>query len=249
MKDFTDIDERLGRNFHESPVAGEATFPPDSDKKTGPGKLWDAWHGLIQPTERVFLFGILQGLQQEYVRAVEIGTWKGGTMHLLRRACDELYCVDPEPQWIADPSIKTRSGKTVELIKGYSPDALKDIPAPFTFVFVDGDHSAEGVYRDAMALEPLMESGGVICFHDASHPPVQEGLARVQRDWKRPNDFYERACDTISRTPDGVFGGIAMMIVEAQQQPDLEPASFYKKTEKQWAQEWSKRPLLKRIFG
>ncbi len=244
-------DERLEQNFHESPVAGPVTEAPDSDKRTGPGKMLDAYHGLIQPTERVFLYGLLQAMSQPYIRALEIGTWKGGTMHLLRRACDELYCVDPEPQWTYNENFLTRSGKPVQLLSGNSPAILAKVPSPFTFVFVDGDHSAEGVYRDTLALEPLMEAGGVICFHDASHPPVQEGLHRAHLEWKRPFDFYERGCDTISRTPDGVFGGIAVMIVEAATFPDSEPAPYARalaesKTPAKSAQSGS---LLQRFLG
>ena len=212
-------DIRLEKNVFDSPKEQKPTPPPDSDAAHPVGKLLDARFGLILPTERAFIFGILSSLGSRFIRAVEIGTWRGTTMHVIRRACDELYCIDPMPQWIWDPSIVTRSGKPVQLITGYSPADLCRIPAPFTFVFVDGDHSKNGVYYDAKALESLMEPGGVICFHDGNHPPVQEGLFQAEFEWKRERKFYHLACDTISRTPEGVFGGLSVIVVEPGASP------------------------------
>ncbi|MDP0500245.1 MAG: class I SAM-dependent methyltransferase [Verrucomicrobiota bacterium JB022] len=210
-------DTRIERNTFDLPVTASATVAPDSPKKTMPGILLDAAHGLIQPTERVFLWGMLQSLNFDYIRGVEIGTWKGTTMHVMRRACDELYCIDPEPQWTPTAEDVCRSGRPVDLITGYSPDALKGIPTPFHFAFVDGDHCEEGVYRDGMALEPLMAKGGIICFHDAYHPPVAAAIQRLVNDWTRQVDHYTHACDTISKTPYGYFGGLAVFIVEAEE--------------------------------
>ena len=207
-------DARLERNVFESPKEQAPTPPPDGEGPHPVSKLLDARFGLIVPTERVFLFGVLAFLGKRFVRAVEIGTWRGTTMHVLRRACDELYCVDPKPQWIWDPAIHTRAGKSVQLIAGYSPACLCRVPMPLTFVFVDGDHSRDGVYRDAKALESLMEPGGVICFHDANHPPVKEGLFQAEKEWTRPHRFNHLACDTISRTPEGIYGGLSVIIVE-----------------------------------
>jgi len=221
-------DSRLERHQYASPVtqdAEEAFY--SSDQPHAVNRLLDARFGLIQPAERMFLYGVLCALPQERVRAVEIGTWKGTTMHVLRRACDELYCIDPEPQWIAREEFTTRAGNPVRLIQGFSPkDLVEHVPAPYTFVFVDGDHSEEGVYRDTMGLEPLMERGGVICFHDGNHPPVQRGIDRACKEWRRKHNLYHRACDTISETPDGVFGGITVMTVEGQAEFDSEPYLF-----------------------
>lgn len=222
-------DIRTQRNYHDSPEMGDVAAAPDHIHETGPQTLLDAWDGLIQQTERMFLFGLLQSMSQPYIRAVEIGTWKGTTMHVLRRACDELYCIDPEPQWYEDPNIKTRSGHSVKLLKGYSPQVLREIPAPFTFVFVDGDHCTEGVLRDGLALESLMEVGGVIAFHDAHHEPCAAGIIQTVQQWKRPHQFIQYACDTISTTPLGNFGGISLIIVEPENfQGNCEPASFFR---------------------
>ncbi|NBB79207.1 MAG: hypothetical protein GVY36_07125 [Verrucomicrobia bacterium] len=219
-------DPRLTRNVFDSPTMGAVAEAPDSPAAHSVERLLDARHGLIQIAERGFLYGILSAMPQKFIRAVEIGTWTGTTMHVLRRACDELYCIDPEPQWPENPSTLTRAGNPVHLLKGYSPRDLERLPAPFTFVFVDGDHSEQGVYRDTIALEPLMERGGVICYHDANHPPVERGLLAASKEWKRPHHLFHRACDTLSQTPDGIFGGISVITVESDPNQDKEPWRF-----------------------
>ena len=41
---------------------------------------------------------------------------------------------------------------------------------PADVVFVDGDHSPEGVLEDWNAWHPHVRPGGVMAFHDASEP-------------------------------------------------------------------------------
>ncbi len=207
-------DPRIIKNVYNTPKEVDATPPPDSPEAHPLASILDARSGLIMPTERMFLYGVLQSLPHRYVRAVEIGTWRGTTMQMMRHICDELYCIDPILQWIPDPSIVTRSSRPVQLIQDRSPAALAQITGNFTFVFVDGDHTGEGVYADAMALETRMEPWGVIAFHDGNHPPVREALFRASNDWKRPHRFVHLACDTISQTPEGIYGGISLIIVD-----------------------------------
>ena len=37
---------------------------------------------------------------------------------------------------------------------------------PFDFVFIDGDHTYDGVRADWLAYSPLVRSGGLVAFHD-----------------------------------------------------------------------------------
>ena len=37
---------------------------------------------------------------------------------------------------------------------------------PIDVLFIDGDHSYEGVKKDFELYEPLVKKGGLICFHD-----------------------------------------------------------------------------------
>jgi predicted O-methyltransferase YrrM len=49
----------------------------------------------------------------------------------------------------------------------------------FDVAFVDGAHDAESVERDAQIALRCVKPGGVVCWHDAPMPSVQQGLAAV----------------------------------------------------------------------
>ena len=66
--------------------------------------------------------------------------------------------------------------KVKEVLKGESLDVL----------FIDGDHTYEGVKRDFEMYSPLVRKGGIIAFHDIVphnklHDP--EGIVGVSRFW------------------------------------------------------------------
>ena len=216
QEEVVTADLRLARNIYETPREVEPTAPPDSPETHPIAAILDARNGLILPTERMFLLGVLQSLPHRFVRAVEIGTWRGTTMQVIRHACDELYCIDPVRQWDPDPTIVTRASRPVQLIEDRSPSALDHIAGDFTFVFVDGDHTGEGVYADAMALENRMEPCGVIAFHDGNNPSVREGLFRASKEWQRQHRLMHLACDTITQTPEGVFAGISLIVIDVE---------------------------------
>jgi predicted O-methyltransferase YrrM len=57
----------------------------------------------------------------------------------------------------------------VELIKGYSKDALRDPrlePDSFDIIYIDGDHSALGVLTDSTLCWPLLKVGGICIWDD-----------------------------------------------------------------------------------
>jgi predicted O-methyltransferase YrrM len=57
---------------------------------------------------------------------------------------------------------------------------------PFDFVFIDGDHSYEGLAEDWTAWSPLCGEGGIIALHDSrstSYRPLDgAGSVRYTRD-------------------------------------------------------------------
>lgn len=69
----------------------------------------------------------------------------------------------------------------VTLIQGDSAVQLARLPGPLDTVFVDGDHSYEGVKRDVAALDGLVATGGVVMFHDYYHPANDTGEYGVAR--------------------------------------------------------------------
>lgn len=50
--------------------------------------------------------------------------------------------------------------------KGTSISYLQSCTEKFDFIYIDGDHTAEGVYQDAVYSLPLLKRDGVLAFDD-----------------------------------------------------------------------------------
>jgi predicted O-methyltransferase YrrM len=67
----------------------------------------------------------------------------------------------------------------VKKYKGTSTEYLKSCNEKFDFIYIDGDHTAEGVYSDAALSLPLLKSGGILAFddylwkHDSQDPKLE----------------------------------------------------------------------------
>jgi predicted O-methyltransferase YrrM len=71
---------------------------------------------------------------------------------------------------------------------------------PFDLVFIDGDHSREGVRQDTELAQGIMSESGVICWHDANPNPLYIDVRRFLED-----EFPVPAL----ATKDEYIGGIA----------------------------------------
>lgn len=58
------------------------------------------------------------------------------------------------------------------------------------FLFIDGDHSREGVENDYRAYAPLVRAGGAIAFHDI-HPGPSSLVGGVPEFWKERKTTVE----------------------------------------------------------
>ncbi len=62
---------------------------------------------------------------------------------------------------------KVASYKNIIKYKTDSTSYLKSLETPtFDFIYIDGDHTAEGVLRDALLSWRLLNPGGIIAFDD-----------------------------------------------------------------------------------
>lgn len=141
-------------------------------------------------------------------RAVcEIGIADGGTTFLLGRSlpdCRLLIGVDlyvknrsllrllkPEGQRFVPISGSSRSPRTRRRVeRALGGDELD-------LLFIDGDHSYEGVKRDFLDYRGLVRSGGMIAFHDicagtSDHPATGNvWVGGVPRFWEEVKATYE----------------------------------------------------------
>jgi predicted O-methyltransferase YrrM len=188
--------------------------------------IWEAGGGLIRPgqfkSELSSLFGWMA--QRPPPRAVlEIGTAGGGTLFCwCALAAPEATVVSLDlpqgihgggyPPWkmflyrrFAGPK------QTLRLLRGDShktamlDEVKKMLPADgLDFLFIDGDHTLNGVRQDYEMYSPLVKPGGAIVFHDiCTHAPRYD--CHVDRFWnelKRDRVHQE----FIENPEQGVYG-------------------------------------------
>lgn len=140
-------------------------------------------------------------------RCVEIGVWHGVNTRRIRTAMDPagtLTGVDPFPpgrlgfsipRIIALSESMRSSNGTLRLVRKTSHEAAIRWSAPLDFVFIDGDHTYDGLRTDWNAWRPHVVIGGIVCLHD-SHPtparPIQDaGSVRFTDEVILPDPRYQ----------------------------------------------------------
>jgi predicted O-methyltransferase YrrM len=113
--------------------------------------------------------------------AVEIGVFEGVNTVIIGKALangGRLFGIDPffrgrlgicYHKIIAELHLK-RNGvaKSVGIIEKFSFDAVGDVPEKVDFIFIDGDHSYEGIDKDWKLYANLLKPGGIMALHDTS---------------------------------------------------------------------------------
>ena len=89
---------------------------------------------------------------------VEIGTLHGGSAVMLSDSKAKVYTIDVNPRLEVEGDF--------ELIKGDSIEIAKTWKRPIDLLFIDGNHTYEGVRDDIASWLPFVRDGGVVIFHD-----------------------------------------------------------------------------------
>jgi predicted O-methyltransferase YrrM len=120
-------------------------------------------------------------------RVVEIGVWHGVTTIRLRSvmACDGLLiAVDPFPvgrlgfsvqKRIAHSHVGRIANGELQWLRCTGIEAAKRYSAKYRrlvdFIFIDGDHSYDGLRGDWEAWRPLLAPGAIVALHDSAPTP------------------------------------------------------------------------------
>jgi len=124
-------------------------------------------------------------------RLVEIGVMHGATTALLRAAMHPdgvVTGIDPHPngrlgvsfeRWIARREVARHLRGRAVLLRQWSYQASTTWRSPIDFLFVDGDHSREGLARDWTDWSPFVVPGGVAALHDSRTVPWRPDLDSV----------------------------------------------------------------------
>jgi predicted O-methyltransferase YrrM len=168
--------------------------------------------GILQNREEIqWLFELVRAARPRVV--LEIGLDLGGTFFLWSRAAASdahLIAIDARetgrfgdwsPFHLVGKSFAVDSQR-VSLMMGADShsEATRERVAtllggrPVDFLFIDGDHSRDGVWQDFNMYSPLVTPGGLIAFHDISPNPAEstQGVARFWREFTSKYETEER---------------------------------------------------------
>jgi predicted O-methyltransferase YrrM len=113
--------------------------------------------------------------------AIEIGVYEGINTVVISRALakgGKAFGIDPffkgalgicYHKVIAKLHLKRNSVKDkVILVEKFSFDAVGDVPEAVDLIFIDGDHSYEGIRKDWQLYAEKLRPGGIMALHDTS---------------------------------------------------------------------------------
>jgi len=153
------------------------------------------------------LLEILKDLNPKII--LEIGTAGGGTLFFFTRIADpeaSIISVDLPggsfgggySEWkIPLYQSFTKNGQKIKLLRAdsHNPKTFKLVKTVLAdkkvdFLFIDGDHTYEGVKRDFTMYSSLVKEGGIIAFHDiVEHDP--RSSCKVNKFWNELKNDYE----------------------------------------------------------
>jgi predicted O-methyltransferase YrrM len=189
---------------------------------------FDGLGGLIAPVQSAWeltkLAEVVHVLRPRIV--LEIGTARGGTLFTFSRLAETDATIisidlpggdfgDGYPQW-KESIYKKFASRTqnIHLLRADSHSdetvaALEKIlmGREIDFLFIDGDHTYEGVAKDYANYAPLVRNGGVIGFHDIRSPDPSYGVPRLWNELKQKiphEEFLE---------PGGINMGIGVLFI------------------------------------
>ena len=149
----------------------------------------------IDKNDLELLFNLLGDFHPKNI--LEIGTWKGFSAEVWIRgfAPENFITIEIEKEKIKEYDVNSRPGyqswydcdshdtDTYDIVKIYLPE--------IDFLFIDGDHSYDGVVTDWKLYSPLVKKGGVVVFHDVVYTsPDPLAPVEVRQFWQEIRGKY-----------------------------------------------------------
>ncbi|MEM3607094.1 MAG: class I SAM-dependent methyltransferase, partial [Candidatus Bathyarchaeia archaeon] len=151
-------------------------------------------------------------------KILEIGTYKGGTALLFSKLLNaEVTSIDIQIPFLRRRILEYISKGKIKTIVGNShlKETLEKIKENhYDMLFIDGDHSLEGVKKDYEMYSPLVKDNGIIAFHDITS---DEG---VKKFWRT---LSSKGLEIISKeNPLGIG-----VLIKKRNEEELESKQFY----------------------
>ncbi len=142
------------------------------------------WKACQQPRE---LAGLLAQVHPGDL-VVEIGCDAGGVLWALQQtAADRVIGVDLPAAGFSTGQALDPHGAEIIIGDSHDPETVRQLEVllagrPVDLLFIDADHTYQGVRRDFQLYGPLVRSGGHVAFHDICHHHLLPQV-RVDRLW------------------------------------------------------------------
>jgi hypothetical protein len=155
--------------------------------------------------------------------ALEIGTYKGGSLQVLAKFSSTVYSIDISnaPKKFLEykfPRVNYIVGKSYEIL----PSIFREIEEKgqkLEFILVDGDHSTEAVHNDLTCiLEYPHKNPLTIVLHDSFNPQCRKGIESIDYEKYRHVKYIE--LDYIggsywhNDTYREMWGGLAVILID-----------------------------------
>lgn len=180
------------------------------EQSANPAKLIDISMGCeaIRPQQIKSEFLELTKLvkEQKCKYILEIGTYRGGTLFVFSQvAASDATVISLDYHFTLLGKAYfgfqkrvfgkfIRDGQSLVVLRkdSHKPETLASIREalhghPLDFLFIDGDHTYEGVRKDFEMYSPLVRSGGLVAFHDIAR---SAGVEKVYEFWNEIKGGY-----------------------------------------------------------
>lgn len=161
----------------------------------------------LTESELNFLLDTASNLEQESI-IVEVGSYLGASTYYLAKGISKkggrVYAVDTWSNLAMSEGAKDTYQEFMENtnelkdfivpLRGLSIDISQEFNKKIDLLFIDGDHSYEGVMTDLESWLPKLKNGGIIIFHDYSwaegvQKAIKEKIIPIQINWGRRLDL------------------------------------------------------------
>lgn len=170
-----------------------------------------------KPDEYKSLLDLLYNKSNRKI-ALEIGSNYGGFAAGLCEIFDQVISIDIKHHPNFD-SLKQKYSNYNYIIadstKNDTLNYLKSLNIKFDFIFIDGDHSYDGVKSDYFKFKQLLHSEGFLAFHDivssqeneSNNIYVSKFWSEIKSDYKESYEFISEV-DTKQYSTDNMFHSI-----------------------------------------
>jgi len=128
-----------------------------------------------KPNRKYFLEYLIK--ENNYTTMAEVGVRDGRTTFYLLDKCPELtiYAIDLSIKGFMSKEAIDKYRNRLKPIQGISYNVYDEIPN-VDLIFIDADHSYEGVSRDIQVYKNKLNKGGLLTGHDIDYPGVNKAV-------------------------------------------------------------------------